>query len=226
MTSDRLPAFLYPANPENLEWAEADGAEDTQAGMPRKTIALIASGGLALLLMIGLVVAALASGDDTTRPTATNKDPGGPVVPVTTQSPTAEPAPTTEAASPTPSPSPSRSKATKTPSPTPAKTTVTPPKATVTSASISLNPRSYEGNCNGGTETTTVTLRITVSMPGTLIRWTVNQQAGKTVVQGTTYTTSWQIHLARKAGSYPQNLNVTDPSSASDSASFTINCKG
>lgn len=219
VTSDTLPAFLYPEWPDAT--AETEPAESP--GMPRRTIALIASGGVALLLMIGLVGAALTTtGDDgTSRPAAAPRNTNGPVVPVVPvgsppPEPSLEPPPPSDAASPSPSAS---KKATKSPTPTKAST---PPKATVTAASISMSPSSYEGSCKQGGPTTMITLHISVSVPNSLVQWRVNGVADKAVVQGTTYTTSWPVQANR---TYKATLSVTAPTTADDTATFTVRCR-
>ena len=81
-TSDGLPRFIYGEQTEETQLP--DRPDEPEQDTTRKTIVLVAAGGVALLLMIGLVVAALASGDGTPQQTAARPS-NGPVAPVASQ---------------------------------------------------------------------------------------------------------------------------------------------
>ncbi|MFG2042423.1 hypothetical protein [Dactylosporangium sp. NPDC048998] len=98
-TRDGLPRFIYGEYtgefrlPERPEPDEDDAAPGP---MDRKTMILLAGGGLALVFIIGLVIAALSTGGAVDTPAAANQE--SPVA----SSATGQPSPT---ASPEPSPS-------------------------------------------------------------------------------------------------------------------------
>jgi hypothetical protein len=95
-TRDGLPRFIYGEYTGEIQLPPRPEEEDAPAGpMDRKTKVLIASGGLALVLIVGLVVAALLTGGPDVTPAAAN-----PESPAASAAPTTVPAPS-DAAEPT-----------------------------------------------------------------------------------------------------------------------------
>ncbi|HTJ34200.1 MAG TPA: hypothetical protein VL738_13310 [Dactylosporangium sp.] len=97
VTRDGLPRFIYgeytgemplPARPEPEEDDEAP------AKMDRQTMILLGSGGLALLLIIGLVIAALSTGGADDTPAAANQESANPSASVAPPASTDSPEPT------------------------------------------------------------------------------------------------------------------------------------
>ncbi|GAA0742259.1 hypothetical protein Drose_28500 [Dactylosporangium roseum] len=214
VTRDGLPRFL------DLEHDDTDSSA-AEPEPQRSPTVLLASGGVALLLVIGLVVAALLSGGEepARSPSPAARRATGPVVPTVSAPPSPE-------ASPTPSPSPGSARPSRTRnSPTPTRTASTTPPATTTSASVRLSPASYEGPCLFGSESPVATVTIRVSRPGTRVAYSVGGREFTGTAQGTTYSRDVKVQIPRRSGSHTVALNVSAPSTASGSATFVVKCR-
>jgi hypothetical protein len=92
-TSDGLPRFIYGEHTGEFtgEFRMPTQPDDEApaGGMDRKSIFLLAGGGLALVLIIGLVIAALSTGGPEPTPAAAN-----PESPAASSSTAAQPSPT------------------------------------------------------------------------------------------------------------------------------------
>ncbi|GAA2361553.1 hypothetical protein [Dactylosporangium salmoneum] len=98
VTRDGLPRFIYGEYTGEMRLPERPEPEEDEApaGMDRRTKILVGSGGLALLFIVGLVVAALSTGGGTDTPAAANPETAASASSEvsTQQSPTVAPEPT------------------------------------------------------------------------------------------------------------------------------------
>jgi cytoskeletal protein RodZ len=143
-TSDGLPRFIYGEYTGETRLPDRPGPdEDGERPAPtnRQSIILLASGGLALVFIIGLVVAALSTGGANDTPAAANgESPAASQSAGATPSPTASPEPSPTWAVPStdllaPGPSATKTKTGK-PTTTPPVTRPTTPKVPIPTFSI------------------------------------------------------------------------------------------
>ncbi|GAA2361558.1 hypothetical protein [Dactylosporangium salmoneum] len=213
MTEPNPPSFL-------------DGL-DGGSGMPepppqefsRRTIALMAGGGLAVVAVAGLLFAALSTGGDDppNRPAVIGATPA-PVVPVGPDAAASSAAPS--ATLPTSAARPSASRTSARPSAS-APTPTGPPR--VVSVTVSADPASFS-NCLG-VLTTKITVRMELSGPGASVRYTINDaMTVRRTATGTSFSETTQILVAPTPGEHRVRVAVSQPSAAGAETTVRVSC--
>jgi hypothetical protein len=190
-------------------------------GPSRRVTAVLVGAGLVLLLAAGAGFAALRS-DEERRPARPPgaRQPVAPVVPVNTDSPSAaSPSPSTAPPSP-PAPTTTTATATAKPPPAPTATRGVP---RVTSVNVSAHPAVFT-SCRGRL-TTDLTVRVTLSVAGATVRYTINDLATvhKTAT-GTTFSETTRIAVPAGRGEYRVQVTVSQPSAAATETTLELDC--
>ncbi|MEU7868663.1 hypothetical protein [Dactylosporangium sp. NPDC049140] len=186
-------------------------------GLSRRGVVLLAGGGIAVVLAVGIALVALATGDGPRpRPPAAVHDTPQPVVPE--DSVTLGPPATAQRTTVSERPSATRSSA----RPTSAAPT-TPSGPRVVTVSVSADPGSFTA-CRG-TLVTKITVRMTLSQPGLPVRYTINESTTvRRTASGTSFSETTQATVGRTDGVHQVRIAVTEPSTASATTTIEVDC--
>ncbi|WP_432828946.1 hypothetical protein [Dactylosporangium sp. CA-092794] len=203
------------------------GGDDERPGLPEpppdgpgpRTLALLVGGGVALIAIVGLVVAALNTGggsDPGDRPVAARATPA-PVVPESSASPTpVRPSAIRSSASVRPSASKTSARPS---SPVPS----TPSGPRVVSVTVAADPAAFS-TCRG-TLTARLTVRMVLSQPGLPVRYTINETlAVRKTATDTTFTETTRVTVNPTTGQHQVRIAVSSPSAATAQTSIEVDC--
>ncbi|WP_432976130.1 hypothetical protein [Dactylosporangium sp. CA-233914] len=181
-------------------------------------MALLAGGGLAIVLVVGIAFVALSTGggDRSTRPAAVPNTPQ-PVVPEETVATLVPPA--TAVLRTTASARPSATKtATAKPSGSPSNT-----GPRVLTVSVTADPDQFT-SCRG-MMLTRITVRMTLSQPGLPVRYTINESTTvRRTASGTSFSETTQATVGSSRGEHEVRIAVSQPSPASATTSIEVDC--
>ncbi|MGI5237418.1 hypothetical protein [Dactylosporangium sp. CA-139066] len=190
--------------------------EPPSEGISRRSIALLAAGGLAIIAIAALLVAALSTGDAAPRRNAAGPETPAPVIPVSTDSPTMG-APSASPSSASPRPSVSKTSARPSPSPS------ADGGARVLSVSVTADPAQFD-SCRG-TLTTRLTVRMTLSQPGLPVRYTINESMTvRRTASGTSFSETTKVYVAASRGEHQVRIAVSAPSAATATTTVAVDC--
>ncbi|WP_433048796.1 hypothetical protein [Dactylosporangium sp. CS-033363] len=187
-------------------------------GLSRRAVALLAGGGLVVVLAVGIALVALTTGEtDPPRPVITVRDTPQPVVPEDTSVTLAPPATaqrTTATVRPSAGPTSAR------PSSAPP---TTPSGPRVLTVSVSADPDQFD-NCRGAL-VTRITVRMTLSKPGLPVRYTINEsQTISRTASGTTFSETTRATVNAVRGEHEVRIAVVQPSAASATTVIDVDC--
>ncbi|WP_433608806.1 hypothetical protein ACQP2P_36535 [Dactylosporangium sp. CA-139114] len=184
-------------------------------GLSRRAVALLAGGGLAAVLVVGVALVALTTGDgDRPRPPAAVRDTPQPVVPEdpATIGPAATALRTTASARPS---------ATKTRPASAAPTSPAGPR--VLTVTVTADPDRFT-TCRG-TLVTKLTVRMTLSEPGLQVQYTINETSPvRRTASGTTFSETTRATVGQSQGGHQVRVAVSKPSTASATTVIEVDC--
>ena len=215
------PAEMSEPNPDRRGVGFGFSAPSTfpeppPEGFSRRSIALLAGGGLAIVAIAILLVAALSSGDLAPRRPAAAPETQAPVIPVSTDSPTtAAPSVTRSSASPRPTASKTSARPSGSPSPTGG--------GRVLSVTVTADPAEFT-TCRG-TLSTRLTVRMTLSQPGLSVRYTINEtMTMRATATGTSFSETTKVTVSPRVGEHQVRIAVSAPSAASAQTIVDVDC--
>jgi hypothetical protein len=187
-------------------------------GLSRRAVWLLAGGGLAVVLAVGIALVGLNTGDDARpRPTVAVRDTPQPVVPEDPATMLGPPA-TALRSTASERPSPSRTSA----RPSSAAPT-TPGAPRVLSVSVSADPDRFT-SCRGAL-VTRITVRMTLSQPGLSVRYTINETATvRRTASDTSFTETTQASVSAVRGEHQVRIAVSQPSTAGATTTIEVDC--